>query len=334
MSYKLKLEVFEGPLDLLLYLIKKNDIDIKDIPIASITEQYLQYIDMMKMLDLDIVGDFLVMAATLLQIKSKMLLPPDPSEVVQEELDPRDELVRRLQEHQKFKEIAEELRLKEAVRRDLFSRQLDEEKTQELIDESKEVYFEATLFDLITALTSALNKAPSEIIHEIFKEEFTVEKKLHEILHLLLEKSSVHLNELFGKARTKVEIIVTFMAVLELIRLKEIVAVQKRHFDEIWVMRNKDNVAPRIPGSNEAENAAEENDVPAEPQVSSIDENQPSSLDDGSTEQSPEALKGSSSDDFEPSTPGLEDAASSEDVPSPGSAEPPFEETKPETPQP
>src|SRR3990167_6766474 len=99
MSYKLRLDVFEGPLDLLLYLIKKNDLDIKDIPIAEITEQYLQYIDMMKLLDLDVVGDFLVMAATLMQIKSKMLLPPDPSEAELPPEDPRDELVRRLQEY-------------------------------------------------------------------------------------------------------------------------------------------------------------------------------------------------------------------------------------------
>ena len=110
MSYKLKLDMFEGPLDLLLYLIKKNQIDIYDIPISEITEQYMEYIEMMKMLNLDIVGDFLVMAATLMHIKSKMLLPPDPSDVPQEEEDPRDELVRRLLEYKKFKEIAEELK--------------------------------------------------------------------------------------------------------------------------------------------------------------------------------------------------------------------------------
>src|SRR3990167_8150940 len=113
MSYKLKLDVFEGPLDLLLFLIKKNDIDITDIPISQITEQYMEYITMMKMLDLDIVGDFLVMAATLMQIKSKMLLPPDPTEEEAEEEDPRDELIRRLQEYKKFKEIADALKEKE-----------------------------------------------------------------------------------------------------------------------------------------------------------------------------------------------------------------------------
>ena len=116
MSYKLKLDIFEGPLDLLLYLIKKNDIDICNIPIASVTEQYLQYIEMMKMLDLEVVGDFLVMAATLMQIKSRMLLPPDPTEVAPQE-DPRDELVKRLQEYQRFKEIADALKEKESFAR-------------------------------------------------------------------------------------------------------------------------------------------------------------------------------------------------------------------------
>jgi len=120
MSYKIKLEIFEGPLDLLLYLIKKNDLDISDIPITKVTEQYMEYIEMMKMLDLDIVGDFLVMAATLMQIKSKMLLPPDPSEQEEEEIDPRDELARKLYEYKKFKEIADALQEKEAQRRDFF----------------------------------------------------------------------------------------------------------------------------------------------------------------------------------------------------------------------
>ncbi len=244
MSYKLKLDIFEGPLDLLLYLIKKNDLDIRDIPIASITDQYMEYINMMKMLDLDVVGDFLVMAATLMQIKSKMLLPPDPAQEEAPEEDPREELMRRLLEYQKFKEIAEHLKLKETERQQLFARQLDPEKLKEIKEDAKEVYFEATLFDLITALTTALNKVPGKVVHEIIKEEFTVEMKIHEILHLLLERTSIELQELFSKARNKMEVIVTFMAILELIRLREIVAVQKYLFDNILIMRNKENVAP------------------------------------------------------------------------------------------
>ena len=215
MGYKLKLEIFEGPLDLLLYLIKKDDIDIHDIPISQITAQYLQYINMMKMLDLDVVGDFLVMAATLMQIKSRMLLPPDPNEQPEEELDPRDELAH-----------------------------IDPGALQQLREESREIYYEASLFDLISALSEALKKAPEEVIHEIITEEFTVEKKIHDVLHLLLKESSIRLQDLFQRARTKIEIIVTFLAVLELIRLKELIAVQKGVFGEIEVMRNQKQIIP------------------------------------------------------------------------------------------
>ena len=250
MSYKLKLDIFEGPLDLLLYLIKKEDIDIKDIPIAKITEQYLGYIEMMKLLDLDIVGDFLVMAATLMQIKSKMLLPPDPAEVSLEQEDPRDELVRRLQEYQKFKEIADALKDKELLRRDFFSRIEDEMRTRQMMDDAKEIYFEANLFDLITALSEALKKVPEDVLHEIIKDEFTVEQKIHDILHLLLDKSTVSLNELFEKARSRTEVVVIFLSVLELIRLKEIKVIQKKLFSEIEILRNKDNILPPETTSN------------------------------------------------------------------------------------
>lgn len=243
MSYKLKLDLFEGPLDLLLYLIKKNDIDICNIPIAQITEQYMEYIDMMKMLDLEIIGDFLVMAATLIQIKSRMLLPPDPMQE-EEEVDPRDELVKRLQEYKLFKEIAEELKLKENERQNLYSRQIDEQALQEIKDDAKEFYFEASLFDLITAFTQAVKKFKEQPIYEVTGEEYTVEKKVHEILHTLLRKPKVFLTDFFASGRNKLEIIVTFMAILELIRLKEIIVFQKRMFAEIEVMRNKDNVIP------------------------------------------------------------------------------------------
>lgn len=244
MSYKLKLDIFEGPLDLLLYLIKKDQINIYDIPIAQVTQQYLEYIEMMKMLNLDIVGDFLVMAATLLQIKSKMLLPPDPAALQEEEDDPRDELVRKLLEYKRFKEIADELRSKELVRQDLFSRVTDTELTKELKEDAKEVYFEASLFDLITAFTKVLKNLPQETFYEIIKEEHTIDQKIHTILHMLLEKPKILLMEIFAKAKSKIEIIVTFMAILELIRLREIVAVQKSLFSEIEILRNKENIIP------------------------------------------------------------------------------------------
>src|SRR3989338_6861232 len=193
----------------------------------------MEYIQMMKFLELDIVGDFLVMAATLMQIKSKMLLPPDPSEAEQEEEDPRDELVRRLQEYKRFKEVADALKEKELRRKDFFSRAVDEEQRRQMVDDAKEVYIEANLFDLISALSDALNKTPEEVIHEIVSEEYTVEQKIHDILHALFQKS-----------KSKMEMIVTFLAILELIRLKEIRAVQQRTFEDIEILRNTNSMVP------------------------------------------------------------------------------------------
>jgi segregation and condensation protein A len=241
MTYKIQLEKFEGPLDLLLYLIKKDEIDIYDIPIAQITEQYIEYIGLMKVLDLDGVGDFLVMAATLLQIKSRMLLPPDPSEVEPQE-DPRTELVRRLEEYQRIKEAAEELRMRAEQRQDLFPRRVDAEVIAGLKDESREIYFEANLFDLITALTAAMANKPEHASYEVAREEYTVEEKVHAILHMLVGRPSVRLQELFEGAHNKIEVIVTFMAVLELCKMKEVVVAQKRLFADIELIRNNEDV--------------------------------------------------------------------------------------------
>lgn len=241
MSYKFQLEKFEGPLDLLLYLIRKNEIDICDIPIVQITEQYMQYIEMMKLIDLDGIGDFLVMAATLLQIKSRMLLPPDPNEVEDQD-DPRTDLVRRLEEYQRIKEAAEELRLRAEKQADLYPRRVDEEATAALREDAKEVFFEANLFDLITALTAAMANKPEKSEYEVVKEEYTVEHKVHMILHMLVEKQSFRLEEVFALAHSKMEVVVTFMAVLELCRMKELVVVQRRLFADIEVVRNSQNI--------------------------------------------------------------------------------------------
>ena len=234
MSYKVKLDVFEGPLDLLLYLIKKNELDIYDIPISNITEQYLEYLELMRMLDLNIAGEFLVMAATLIHIKSKMLLPPEEKEILpEEEEDPREELVRRLLEYKRFKEVAGVLQDLEGQRKKMFTRST-------VADiESEDKFFEANLFDLITALTRVLKDVPKEIFQEIIKDEFTVEQKVHDLLHMLVEKPVICLTELFKNAKSKLEIIAIFLAVLELIRLKEIIVAQKKSFDDIEVIRNE-----------------------------------------------------------------------------------------------
>jgi segregation and condensation protein A len=249
MSYKIKLEIFEGPLDLLLYLVKKDHLNICDIPIAKVTDQYLAYLELMKLLDLNIAGEFLVMAATLMQIKSKMLLPQDEQKAEEEQEDPRAELVRRLLEYEKFKEIAENLRQREVSQQEVFRRP----KTELPVETAgKEVYFEASIFDLISAFTKALKDVPKEVFYQVIKDEFTVEEKVHNILHLLLEKNSVTLSGLFEQTKSKVEIVVTFLAVLELIRMKEIVALQNELFSEIEIRRNQNNIIPY--GKGQADN--------------------------------------------------------------------------------
>ncbi len=243
MSYKIKIPVFEGPLDLLLYLVKKDHLNIYDIPIAKVTEQYLAYLNIMQMLDLNIAGEFLVMAATLMQIKSKMLLPAEQAPQEEEE-DPRAELVRRLLEYEKFKEIAESLRQKELIQQEMFKRPKSPVEPEKEEAASGEVYFEASIFDLINAFSKALEEVPKEVFYQVIKDEFTIEEKVHQILHLLLARDSVLLSELFRQSKNKMEIIVTFLAILELIRLKETVARQTDLFQEIELSRNKDNIIP------------------------------------------------------------------------------------------
>lgn len=254
MAYKIKLEMFEGPLDLLLYLIKRDHLNIYDIPIAKVTEQYLQYLNLMQLLDLNIAGEFLVMAATLMQIKSKMLLPADPTQDAQEEaVDPREELMRRLLEYEKFKEIANTLREKEVSQREVFKRPKTEIEIGKDESGNKEVYFEASIFDLINAFSQALKDVPKELFYEVIKDEFTVEQKIHELLHHLLVNPVVRISELFKKSKNKLEVIVTFLAVLEMIRMKEIVCRQSVLFEDIEILRNKNNI---IPNERKDENPA------------------------------------------------------------------------------
>lgn len=242
MSYKIRLEIFEGPLDLLLYLVKKDHLNIYDIPIAQVTEQYLAYLELMRLLDLNIAGEFLVMAATLLQIKSKMLLPAEVNQVQEEEEDPREELVRRLLEYEKFKEIAENLRQRETNQQEIFKRTKPQDANE--LPKENAVYFEASIFDLISAFTKALKDVPKEVFYEVIKDEFSIEEKVHQILHLLLVNESVRISELFAQAKDKMEIIVIFLSILELIRMKEIIARQKGLFEEVEITRNKENIIP------------------------------------------------------------------------------------------
>ena len=243
MTYKVKLEVFEGPLDLLLYLIKKEELNITDIPIAKITDQYLEYLELMQLLDLDIAGEFLVMAATLMHIKSQMLLPPGQANQEETEEDPRAELVRRLLEYKKFKEAASQLAQMESQQKRLFSRVGVLQPEGAAI--SKETLVEASLFDLITAFTKVLKDIPKNVFLEVVKDEFTVSQKMHDILHMMVEKQSIFFLDLFKAAKYKTEMITIFLALLELIRLKAVVIKQALLFGDIEVFRCAEEIHPR-----------------------------------------------------------------------------------------
>ncbi|WP_141266242.1 ScpA family protein [Thermodesulfovibrio sp. Kuro-1] len=229
MIIQVALPVFEGPLDLLLHLIKQNKIDIYDIPIALITKQYLEYLELMKELDLEIASEFLVMAATLIYIKSKMLLPKQ--EQPEEEEDPRKELVEQLIEYEKIKEASQLLKERYKIWSKAFSRNTSKE--QELFLE------ELSIFDLFQALRKILDKPQPKIY--IPKETIKIEEKIEQILNILKFKKSITFQELFSPDCSKLEIIVTFLALLELLRLKFVKAFQKNPFGEILIKLEEEN---------------------------------------------------------------------------------------------
>ena len=231
MTYKLKLSNFEGPLDLLLHLIKLDEVDIYDIPISTITDQYVEYLEMMKEFDLEIASEFLVMAATLMEIKSRMLLPTQPSEEEEEE-DPRFELIEQILEYKKYKELAGHLEEKGETESQFYQRNFKEE-----VDiETGEPLIEVTLFELLQAFKHVLEYATDEPFREITLEEVSIEEKMNEIRARLKDKTNLLLDEVFeGAVKTKVALISTFLALLELIRLKEVVARQTKLFGEIRI---------------------------------------------------------------------------------------------------
>jgi segregation and condensation protein A len=236
-EYKVRLDVFEGPLDLLLYLIRREEVDIYDIPIERITQQYLQYLDLMRMLDLNIAGEFLVMAATLMMIKSRMLLPaeerPALEEDGEEEVDPRWDLVRRLVEYKKFKDAAHFLEQLELGREGAFAREGD---VVALAPEPELALQDVGVFDLISAFHQALQRVRQEELREIFSERYTVPEKIDELLGLVRDGGEIRLVAYLAGMRSKHEIVVTFLAVLELIRLRQLTARQDRQFGEILLV--------------------------------------------------------------------------------------------------
>jgi segregation and condensation protein A len=233
---RILLPIFEGPLDLLLYLLRKDKIDINDIPIAPITRQYMDYLAVMKELNLELAGEFMVMAATLIHIKSKMLVPVEPTEAEGEEdaVDPRDELVQRLLEFQRYKEAAGLLHQKREIRAATWIRP---ESSVPKFDDTGEEMVEAGLFDLISAFRELLERRKILIAHEVESEGKTVEQRIEELLVLVREGESLDFMDLFETQRTKMDMIVTFLAVLELIRLKRVKVYQRGNFGPIRIFR-------------------------------------------------------------------------------------------------
>ena len=229
MAVHVQLKIYEGPLDLLLHLIRKNELSITDVPIASITEQYLAALELMQGLDLDVSGEYLVMAATLLHIKSQTLLPAEEVDDDEDEEggDSREELIRRLLEYERFKNAARELEEREILNRDVFVRQGRSERVTDVSFE------QLSVFDLMSALQRVLERFPGPSVHTVVRETVSVRERMTYLLDELHRRPSVAFHELFDSARTRMDVVVTFLALLELIRIRAVHVFQKERLGPI-----------------------------------------------------------------------------------------------------
>jgi segregation and condensation protein A len=238
-EYKVQFEVFEGPLDLLLYLIKKEEVDIYEVNLTKLATQFIEYIDTMRLLDLEIAGEFLVMASTLMYIKSRELLPVDQQAQVEGEEegeDPRWELIRQLVEYKKFKDAAAQLQGLEARQEHIFPRVPGKFEFESAAPPPKP---DVSIFDLLNAVNTVLKRFEQRegATREIFEDKWTVSEKIEFILKVITDRGGVKFSELFEGAASRSEIVCTFLALLELIRLKQLVCVQPEHFSEIEITR-------------------------------------------------------------------------------------------------
>jgi segregation and condensation protein A len=230
-STSVQLDIFEGPLDLLLHLIKKNEVSITDIPIATITEQYLATLELMQNLSLDVAGEFLVMAATLIHIKSRMLLPAGDNDAEEDEgVDPHEELVRRLLEYQRYKEAAAELEQRDLLSRDVFARSATP--TEEA---GPRGFREVSVFDLLGALKRVIDRLPKDTVHEVALDKITVREKMTLLLETLRIHGSVLFESLFAGVKSRVEVVATFLAMLELVKVRAIRVFQEEMAGPIMI---------------------------------------------------------------------------------------------------
>jgi segregation and condensation protein A len=232
--YRVNLAIFEGPLDLLLHLIKKNEVEIVDIPIATITEQYLAYLEMMQDLSLDIAGEFLVMAATLTLIKSRLLLPPSEDEEDDEEADPRAALVQQLLEYQRYREAALELAERPLLQRDVFVREPVMDATGDTGD-GELPRLQVTVWELLEAFRAVLKRARPESVHEVISEAISLRDRVRTLLHALSVARSIEFESLFNDDTSRFEIIITFLATLELMKMGVVRAIQEERYGRIVI---------------------------------------------------------------------------------------------------
>ena len=239
-AYRVRLDLFEGPLDLLLHLIKKNEVDITNIPIAMITEQYLAYVELMRELNLDVAGEFLVMAATLMLVKSRLLLPsPEPED--EEEPDPRADLVRRLLEYQRYREAAESLRERPLLHRDVFAREPNAEGMS--AEGETPQLARVTSWELVEAFRAVLRRARPDPVHEVESDPVSLQDRVQGLLGSLSVAHSITFDSLFSETATRQYVIVTFLALLELMRLGAVEAVQEASMDTIMIVLAVDDVS-------------------------------------------------------------------------------------------
>ena len=223
---KILLGEFEGPLDLLLHLIRQEQVSIYDIPIARITDEYLRYLRVMQEMDIAVAGDFLVMAATLIELKTKMLLPRDPSAVPEEEDDPRTDLVNQILEYQKYKAAAQMLWSRATVEQAVFTR-------AEIETDKNNPEVVVGLFDLLKVFQEILARHKEEVLMEIEREEVTMAQMIERLRNMVRSAGEVNLLEFFGRAQSRRELVVAFLSVLELVRMSEISLCQRETFGEI-----------------------------------------------------------------------------------------------------
>jgi segregation and condensation protein A len=261
-EYKVQFEVFEGPLDLLLYLVKKEEVDIYDINLTKLATQFIEYIDLMRELDLDVAGEFLVMASTLMYIKSRELLPVDrQAEGEEEEQDPRWELIRQLVEYKKFKDAAAHLQTREAEQEKVYPRLPGKLEFEPATPPPPP---QLSLFDLINAVSNVLKRFQQrdEDLRDIYADKWTVSEKLELLRKLILARPRLKFSELFEHTTSRSEVVVTFLALLELIRLKLLFVTQSSPFSEIEISQANGAAVP-TPAAPVVEPIASETSPPS-----------------------------------------------------------------------